>query len=153
MFKKSFLLICIFSMILVGQCSTLIHSLTEDECKQCKSKMNCQVFDCRSFSFALDFASKDINQRLLALFVCPRKFRKSSRLEISPIKRSNKIPDQSETKDQDEDLDDFYIFWQKFPVDLVQSRSVHFNESNLHPFEIISSSLFIQRTIKQLSFE
>lgn len=57
----------------------------------------------------LDFASDDINQRLQAMFVCPKKWRpKMKRIESSVAKRS--IEDQKK-EFSEEELDDFYLFW------------------------------------------
>jgi len=57
----------------------------------------------------LDFASDDINQRLQAMFVCPKKWRpKMKRIESSVAKRS--IEDQKKESNEEE-LDDFYLFW------------------------------------------
>jgi hypothetical protein len=55
----------------------------------------------------LDFASDDFNQRLQAMFACPKKWRpKPKKLESTIAKRS-----VQEIEDTDEDLDDFYLFW------------------------------------------
>ncbi len=59
------------------------------------------------FLILLDFASDDINQRLQALFVCPKQWRpKMKKIEASVGKRS-----VQEKEDSEEELDDFYLFW------------------------------------------
>ncbi len=59
------------------------------------------------FLSLLDFASDDINQRIQALFVCPKKLRpKNKKIESAVAKRSIQEKESSE-----EELDDFYLFW------------------------------------------
>jgi hypothetical protein len=60
------------------------------------------------FLVFLDFASDDINLRIRAMFVCPKKWQSQMKQIKSPIaKRSVTIEDHP----TEEELDDFYLFW------------------------------------------
>jgi hypothetical protein len=58
------------------------------------------------FFSIIDFASNDFNQKLQAMFVCPRKWRPEPKQVISS-KAKRSIIDEV---DIDEELDDFYLF-------------------------------------------
>ena len=57
--------------------------------------------------FRLDLASEDINLRVHAMFVCPKKWQINMKNTESAV--AKRLMDDNE--DSQEEFDDFYIFW------------------------------------------